>query len=73
MYYDRFGNTVDYSVACYPCCVANMSESQRYTLAHRQARIDYPCCGQYEVNIPLPFINPNVPCCVQQIRCGGRW
>ena len=51
MYYDRFGNTVDYLVANYPCCVANMSESQRYALARRQARIDYPCCMQYEVNI----------------------
>ncbi len=73
MYYDRFGNTVNYLVANYPSCVANMSESQRDALARRQARIDRPCCRQYDANIPLPFINPNVPCCIQQMRCGGRW
>ena len=63
MYYNRFGNTVNYLVANFPEQVASMSMAQQNLIARNQARIDRPCCGQYLSDMVLPFINPNRPCC----------
>lgn len=63
MYYNRFGNTVDYLVANFPEQVASMSMAQQNSIAQTQARIDNPCCPRKYADIALPFINPNRPCC----------
>lgn len=63
MYYNRFGNTVNYLVANFPEQVASMSMAQQNSIAKTQARIDRPCCGLYLSDMTLPFINPNRPCC----------
>lgn len=63
MYYNRFGNTVNYLVANFPEQVASMSMAQQSSLAQNQASIDNPCCPRKYADIALPFINPNRPCC----------
>ena len=63
MYYNRFGNTVDYLVANFPEQVASMSMAQQNSIAQTQARIDRPCCPKYNADMVLPYINPNRPCC----------
>lgn len=40
MYYNRFGNTVNYLVANFPEQVASMSMAQQNSIAQTQARID---------------------------------
>lgn len=62
MYYNRFGNTVNYLVAMYPDQVAAFSQADIVALAQRQAKIDRPCCGpevarrNAAINFPVPFI-----------------
>ena len=70
MYYNRFGNTVNYLVANFPEQVASMSMAQQNSIAQTQARIDRPCCKRNciygyldemnKINTGFGNLNPNV-------------
>lgn len=77
MYYDRFGNTVNYLVANFPGQVASMSMAQQRALAVNQSKIDYPCCKVAVLNAkvrnPLPFIPSASTQALGKRCCQMKW